>query len=471
MTVLDHLRRRLVVPALVAATGLTSAAPTPASANLASEMEQMFNAMAVATPPAAFDTGRRGVLSGGGVSMRNRIVNESIASFVPPSIEAGCGGIDFFAGSFSFINAEQFTQLMRAVAMNAAGYAFNIALRSMCPDCMSTIETLQRKIQEMNQFFSNSCQMAQGIVADGARALGRQVETEASLINTIAGVGDVFESWTTTTGTAPIRQATNAVPERVEQRIQGNLVWRALRRQGAQNWFVTGDMELLEIMMNVTGTVIVGDVAPYEGGGGENLAIRVLAPKTHLLATLVSGGTATIEGCSDYGENQCRNLVTKTIDVTGFEQRIITALLGSPTSRGIVAKIATNEAPSTLEQQTLAMLPSGLGGLIVRLSSYSQDAGRILVERSAPQLALEMARVVMVSLVDGTAAAVAATEHPHIRQVQDQLGQARFQVAQEALQLQTRYGSLIETVRAYQDLMNVVGSAQLNRPSATPASN
>lgn len=323
----------------------------------------------------------------------------------------------------------------------------------------------------MNQFFSNSCQMAQGIVADGARALGRQVETDASLINTLSGVGDVFESWTASSGTAPIRQAANAVPEKLEQRIQGNLVWRALRRQGAENWFVTGDMELLEIMMNVTGTVIVGDLAPDAGNDGENVTIRVLAPKTHLLATLVSGGTATIEGCSDYGENQCRNLVTKTIDVTGFEQRIVTALLGTASSRGLVAKIASNEAPTHLEQQTLAMLPSGLGGLIVRLSSYSQDAGRILVERSAPQLALEMARIVMVSLVDGTSAAVAATDHPHVQQVHEQLGQARFQVAQEALQLQTRYGSLIETVRAYQDLMNVVGSAELNRPSATPASN
>ncbi len=54
---------------------------------------------------------------------------------VPPSFSAGCGGIDLFGGSFSFINMNQFVDLMRAVASNAAGYAFQLAINAMCPDC------------------------------------------------------------------------------------------------------------------------------------------------------------------------------------------------------------------------------------------------------------------------------------------------------------------------------------------------
>jgi conjugative transfer pilus assembly protein TraH len=43
-------------------------------------------------------------------------MNESLWHFVPPSFDAGCGGIDLFAGSFSFISAEQFQNLLRAIA-------------------------------------------------------------------------------------------------------------------------------------------------------------------------------------------------------------------------------------------------------------------------------------------------------------------------------------------------------------------
>ena len=88
---------------------------------------------------------------------------ERLASLVPPSFEAGCGGIDFFAGSFSFINADQFVALMKATAANAAGYAFQVAMSAMCETCMAAIETLQKKVQELNQYFGNSCQLAQSL--------------------------------------------------------------------------------------------------------------------------------------------------------------------------------------------------------------------------------------------------------------------------------------------------------------------
>ena len=77
-----------------------------------------------------------------------------------PSFNAGCGGIDLFAGSFSFISAEQFQNLLRAIAANAAGYAFEVALGAMCKECLETMETLQKKIQALNQGFANSCQLA-----------------------------------------------------------------------------------------------------------------------------------------------------------------------------------------------------------------------------------------------------------------------------------------------------------------------
>ena len=84
-------------------------------------MNQLFGSMTNTTAPGVFESQRRGVISGGSVVVRNRIMNENLVSMVPPSFQAGCGGIDMFAGSLSFVNADQFVQLLRSVAANAKG--------------------------------------------------------------------------------------------------------------------------------------------------------------------------------------------------------------------------------------------------------------------------------------------------------------------------------------------------------------
>ncbi|VZZ91554.1 conjugal transfer protein TraH [Escherichia coli] len=39
-----------------------------------------------------------------------------------PDINAGCGGIDAYLGSFSFINGEQLQRFVKQIMSNAAGY-------------------------------------------------------------------------------------------------------------------------------------------------------------------------------------------------------------------------------------------------------------------------------------------------------------------------------------------------------------
>lgn len=50
--------------------------------------------------------------------------------------------------------------------------------------------------------------------------------------------------------------------------MRGNLVWRALKRHAAANWFEDGDDSFLEAVMSVTGSVIVGDLASTADGQG-----------------------------------------------------------------------------------------------------------------------------------------------------------------------------------------------------------
>jgi conjugative transfer pilus assembly protein TraH len=460
---------------VLAAALLMVTLPPRASADLAAEMGQMFDGLGVSVPPGVDSTSREGMIGGGSIDVHNQLMYQNIISFVPPSFEAGCGGIDFYAGSFSFINAAQFTALLKSIAANAMGYAFQVALSDMCPTCMSVIDDLQRKIQQLNQAFSNSCQLAQGLVNDTTSAFTGQQNTGASLINTVAGLGDVFQSFTSATGTSPVVQAATSAPAQAAQLLQGNVVWRALVSQNVSSWFSFGDNALLQVMMNISGTVIVGALAPQpDGTGSANFQTSTYAPNPDLLSYLIQGGTVTIATCADgFAADQCLSLSQSPVTIQGFNQMLLQAFLGTgatwdgsgATSPGIILKVATGTPLTATEQQILDLLPDGIGGLIVRLASHSPDAATILALRTVPQTSLALARSLMMGLLAGVEAPVAGSQDINAPKVEKLITRARTEILQAVLALQARYGSLATVAETYRSLMQTL-SAQ---PFAVPA--
>ena len=93
--------------------------PSISHADIQDELDSFFGEMSNATSPGVFETQRRGVFSGGRYTTKSKIFDENLISFAPPSWKGGCGGIDMFNGSFSFVSAEQIVQLLRQVAANA----------------------------------------------------------------------------------------------------------------------------------------------------------------------------------------------------------------------------------------------------------------------------------------------------------------------------------------------------------------
>ena len=117
--------------ALCLALSLTLFSPGQASAaSLDDTLGGVFdNVMSNTTDAGRYDTMRRGVITGGRFSARTKITRANLMYFDPPSMSAGCGGIDLFGGSFSFINKDQLIQLARATAQNAVGLLFESALK------------------------------------------------------------------------------------------------------------------------------------------------------------------------------------------------------------------------------------------------------------------------------------------------------------------------------------------------------
>ena len=115
-----------------------------ARADVLSEMENFWRGAAVnTTGPTAFDGQASGHWTLGNLYLRAPVRSESVATISLPSYRAGCGGIDAFAGAFSFIDSDQMIAFARAVAQNAAGFAFELALETISPVIAETMSKLR----------------------------------------------------------------------------------------------------------------------------------------------------------------------------------------------------------------------------------------------------------------------------------------------------------------------------------------
>ena len=107
-------------------------------------MESFWRGAAVnTTGPTAFDGQASGHWTLGNLYLRAPVRSESVATVSLPSYRAGCGGIDAFAGAFSFIDSDQMIAFARAVAQNAAGFAFELALETISPVIAETMSKLR----------------------------------------------------------------------------------------------------------------------------------------------------------------------------------------------------------------------------------------------------------------------------------------------------------------------------------------
>lgn len=175
--------------------------PIPvARGDLQSSLNKMFNGWGGAsnvTAPGAYNAQTRGFLVGGRISAR---VPESYIhpfTFKEPSLTAGCGGLDIFGGSFSFINAQQLIATLKQVGMNAAGYAFQLGLEAVAPTISDALKTMRKWMNDMNALGANTCQAAKALVNTGIDSVMDWQMQSCQTKNGINGSGgvDPVQGW------------------------------------------------------------------------------------------------------------------------------------------------------------------------------------------------------------------------------------------------------------------------------------
>jgi conjugative transfer pilus assembly protein TraH len=207
-----------------------------------------------------------GTLSGGGLYLRSPRRSMQVFAMDPPRFTAGCGGIDAYMGSFSFISGEKLTQFIRSVAQNAPPLLFKMAIETMSPQLGAVLSVFQKMAQDMNATNLNSCTISQGILkGDGnSTVMGRLSDTMSSLTDAIKGYATDFANAAATTKANPQAagnrlQSDKDAAGQPKDSGQGNFTWKAIKR--SDRVFapppVSDDVnEGHQIMMSMVGTQI-----------------------------------------------------------------------------------------------------------------------------------------------------------------------------------------------------------------------
>lgn len=288
---------------------LTGLALTPAQADVNSDLNGFFGSLGYSgnvSQAQAWQGQAAGYFTGGSVYLRNPVKNVQLISMQLPSLNAGCGGIDAYLGSFSMISGEEIQRFVKQIMSNAAGYAFDLALQTMVPELKQAKDFLQKLASDVNSMNMSSCQAAQGII--GGLWPVTQV-SQQKICQDIAGETNMFSDWASsrqgcTIGGKGDTVTNKATDEQKDQVLKNkNLIWDALSR----NTLFNGNRQLKELVMSTVGSIIFNKT-------GDVTILTPLVDNRDLVKVLMRGGTAKVYGCDE--ESLCLAPVVANITIS-----------------------------------------------------------------------------------------------------------------------------------------------------------
>ncbi|PMK78577.1 hypothetical protein BCT94_05690 [Vibrio breoganii] len=397
---------------LITALLLSSVASASMASSINDKMDDAFNALMNTTDPANYDTARRGVLSGGQIYIKVPTKRANLVSATAPSIQAGCGGIDVYGGSFSYINKDQFIQTFQAVGANALGYGVKLAIQSACPSCEQIMTSLEKTAQAINKMNIDSCNMAEGLVnATADFATGKQADASAKAIGVNTGVMDDINaawSWVGTEGTSVTNKIKTTNPDEYKTQITGNVAWRAFKNGDIESVY-SADDDFLELMMTITGSVVISDSSSNADALPNTTVYTGHGVK---LADLVNGGDYIIYDCDTTDTDGCLNAPmqpSKTITDTGLHNRVYDALRDMDTAL-TQNQEWTDEAKKTLGVTTIIGNKCMQKIYQASLANSSSSIRLQLLNMCASRMALDTAVTQVLNYIDAAESAVKNAE-------------------------------------------------------------
>lgn len=230
-------------------------------------------AMSNVTEAGVREAGVVSTVTGGGFVYRTPRTDFVPFSVTPPSLKAGCGGIDLFLGAFSIPSREEFVSFLKSVGTALPGLAFQLALQTMAPDLNEQVGRYADLIRSYTNRYTDSCEAARALLDNtgATEHLTRVVEGAKNALRSDGSVADqseadrrVRDNGEKAIAASPIRKDSGG---NVVDAPEINLTWALLSggKLGAADF---DSVSLRETMMTLLGTTVF-----TQEGKGENAVL------------------------------------------------------------------------------------------------------------------------------------------------------------------------------------------------------
>jgi conjugative transfer pilus assembly protein TraH len=235
-----------------------------AQADVSGQLDSFFTSLggsANVTGPVAYSGQQGGYYSGGNLWVRFPAQQTfQLGSLQMPSVKAGCGGIDIFTGSFSYINSDQIVAMMKAVANGAEAFIFNLAIDAISSVISVNIKEVSQKLQQFLQHSLNACQAGEQMAAGLAGMAGAR---DSQFCKQIGNSQGVFSDWAASEqgcGTGGSQSSTlSGNKDATIPSGPYNYTWTMLSQK-----YSSFDQSFRQYLMSLVGTVI------YQPGTSDN---------------------------------------------------------------------------------------------------------------------------------------------------------------------------------------------------------
>ncbi|HHT0594802.1 TPA: conjugal transfer protein TraH [Legionella anisa] len=379
-------------------------------ASVSLDLDKFFNGIGYAsnvTSPAAFESQAAGFFGGGSLYARNQVRQYQLVQLDLPSYRAGCGGIDLFTGSMSFLSEQKLVDLGKSVMTNAGAYAVDVMLASTVPELKQVRDYLQQLEQMANHASINSCQLSQNMVGG---IWPKTAESQQKICKDQAAMGKegLFSDYVKArmacsgSGFDNVMNKASQDPERKKQVVLNkNLVWSLLQAKS----FLNSDQELSEMLMSLTGTLIIDKE-------GKVTNVPSLAGNADLINVLIGTGngarTAKIWRCKDKGTaSLCMQVslqeitIPETSTLTFKVREII---------RSINTKLVNDEKPANRELNFLSMTSLPVMKFLSVLNSMHYGSTTVDIEEYSMLIAQDLLTNYLTELLTEVSQATAGSE-------------------------------------------------------------
>ncbi|HHF7375960.1 MULTISPECIES: conjugal transfer protein TraH [Legionellaceae] len=378
-------------------------------ASVSTDLDNFFNGIGYAsnvTSPAAFESQAAGFFGGGSLYARNQVRQYQLVQLDLPSYRAGCGGIDLFTGSMSFLSEQKLVDLGKSVMTNAGAYAVDVMLASTVPELKQVRDYLQQLEQMANQASINSCQLSQNMVGG---VWPKTAESQQKICKDQAAMGKegLFSDYVKArmvcsgTGFDSVMSKASSDPERKKQVVLNkNLVWSILQSKS----FLSADRELSEMVMSLTGTLIID-------GQGKVTNVPSLVGNAGLINALIgTAGThqAKIWRCKDAeSTNACLQVSLQDISIP--ETATLTYKVRD-IIRTINTKLLNDEKPGNRELNFLSMTSLPVMKFLSVLNSMRYAGTTVDIEEYSMLIAQDLLTNYLTELLTEVSQATAGSE-------------------------------------------------------------